>query len=185
MEAIVSKLNVDKIDRDYSIDFTKGILVLAMIIYHSLNYSKTNSLFDNYLHFIGSGFIFMAGFLITNINRDKYKQETRTLYTKLILRGLKLAALFTILNILINLAVKQNYGDRLMGINIFIENAFSIFIKGNGKIAAFEILLSIGYLFLLSPLLLLGINKTKYFILIIAIVLTLICVVMPAFNIYS
>ena len=46
---------------------TKGVLVMAMVIYHSFNYSTDYTLGFKYLPFLPPSFILIAGFLISRL----------------------------------------------------------------------------------------------------------------------
>ena len=61
--------------RNSALDFTKGALVLFMVLYHSLNYFRLDrgGPYLTYLRFLSPSFIFISGFLITHIYRSKYQ----------------------------------------------------------------------------------------------------------------
>jgi hypothetical protein len=66
--------------------------------------------------------------------------------------------LFTALNIGASLAVGRNYNGAEMGIWTFIDNAYAVYITGNGR-AAFDVLVPIGYFLLLAPCLLMATSR--------------------------
>ena len=82
------------------LDFTKGALVLTMVVYHWLNYfySSQGDVY-RYLRFLTPSFIFITGFLISNIYLSKYRSADSGLSKRLAQRGLKLIAVFVVLNL--------------------------------------------------------------------------------------
>lgn len=148
--------------RNPALDFTKGVLVLFMILYHWINYFVSVEVdIYRYLRFITPSFIFISGFLITNIYLAKYDPGDPRLRKRLAQRGLKLLAVFTVLNLTASLVTRTNYNGRALGIDAFIGNLFSIYLAGNGG-AAFFVLVPISYLLLLSAGLLLTGRLYKY-----------------------
>ncbi len=137
-------------DRNQALDFTKGVLLLFMVLYHWINYFvAVGGTVFTYLRFLPPSFIFIAGFLIANIYPAKYGFSTSSLYTRLIVRGLKLLALFTVLNVVANIFFARSYRSAMPGVDGFISDAATIYTSGNAK-AAFGILVPISYLLLLS-----------------------------------
>ena len=150
-------------------DFTKGALVLFMVLYHWLNYfvGATGDYY-NYLHFLTPSFIFITGFLISHVHFAKYGMGSARLSARLLIRGLKLLALFIALNFLIAVclpgsSVHNAFCDAPLGVNlytIFVDG--NSFIDGIGKAAAFGILVPIGYLLICSSGLLLLSRNLRY-----------------------
>ena len=138
------------VDRNHALDFTKGVLVLFMILYHWINYfvGIGGSVFT-YLRFIPPSFIFIAGFLIAHVYPAKYGLNGSRVYKRLIIRGLKLLALFTLLNVIANIFFAKSYKSAMPGIDGFLRDAATIYGSGNTK-AAFGVLIPISYLLLLS-----------------------------------
>jgi len=152
-------------DRRLALDAVKGLLVLLMVLYHWLNYFVTREgEIYRYLRFITPAFIFITGFLITNVYLAKYRIGERKLHGKLLVRGLKLVTLFTVLNLGANLLVQKNYDGSELGVARFVANASAIYMSGDGKGAAFEVLVPIGYLLAASSLLLLGCKVHRHFL---------------------
>jgi peptidoglycan/LPS O-acetylase OafA/YrhL len=86
--------------RDTAIDFTKGGLVLFMVLYHWLNYFVgPRGQYYNYLRFLTPSFIFISGFMISQIQLRRYESSGRHLASRLIVRGFKLLILVLLLNI--------------------------------------------------------------------------------------
>src|SRR5947209_3560903 len=81
-----------------ALDFTKGALVLIMVLYHWLNYFYGPS--DNrYMRFLTPSFIFITGFLISHIYFSRYGIAAPKLPGRLVQRGLKILGVFVLLNI--------------------------------------------------------------------------------------
>ena len=150
-------------------DFTKGALVLFMVLYHWLNYFVgAEGAYYNYLHFLTPSFIFITGFLISHVHFAKYGADSARLSGRLLIRGLKLLALFVALNFLIavflpGFSVRNAFYSAPLG-----NNLYSIFVDGNsfvdgiGKAAVFGILVPIGYLLICSSGLLLLSRNFRY-----------------------
>ncbi len=140
-----------------ALDFTKGVLVLFMVLYHWLNYfySPTGD-FYRYLRFLTPSFIFITGFLISHIYFAKYGCAGWQAPKRLAVRGLKILAIFVLLNGAI--AILPGSPTRsILARNSAIANLIDIFVTGNvstesGKAAAFGILVPISYLLLISAL---------------------------------
>src|ERR1700758_4327571 len=78
-----------KAGRIAALDFTKGSLVLIMVLYHWINYFY--GVQDNrYLRFLTPSFIFITGFLISNVYLSKYGVSDPKLPRRLIQRGAKI-----------------------------------------------------------------------------------------------
>ena len=141
-------------NRNEAIDFTKGALVLFMVLYHWLIYFQGPfGLIFRYLRFLPPSFIFITGFLISNAYLARYKITDPRLPKRLAIRGLKVMGVFVFLNLLISFLFTR-FGS------LSAANFFAVFVTGNvfvagfGKAAAFYILVPISYLLLLSALLL-------------------------------
>lgn len=135
-----------------SLDIAKGLFVLAMVFYHSLNYSSEYYLAFRYLSFLPPSFIFIAGYLVIALYPNRYQADTRRMYLRLIVRGLRLILIFTLLN-LGGLMVARSYHP-LDVPAVMWENGVDIFVIGSGRYAIFEVLLPIGYFLVISPLIL-------------------------------
>jgi hypothetical protein len=146
-------LNMSKleyVERNQALDFTKGTLVLFMILYHWINYfvGIGGSVYT-YLRFVPPAFIFIAGFMIANVYPQKYGFNDSRIYKRLAIRGLKLLALFTFINIIANSLFTKVNRWVMPGIDGFLRDASTIYISGNAK-AAFGVLVPISYLLFLS-----------------------------------
>src|SRR5690348_5413104 len=63
--------------RDTALDFTKGLLVLFMVLYHWANYFLgfnfgPEGKYYDYLRFLTPGFIFITGFMISYVLLQRY-----------------------------------------------------------------------------------------------------------------
>lgn len=149
---------------DY-MDLTKGVLVLLMVVYHSLNYSSEYYLAFRYFSFLPPSFIFISGLLIFEIYPEKYRNRRIEIYRRLWVRGGKLFALFVVLNIF---AGPFTGKLQITSENLTLSNVssafFSLFVFGTGRSAVFEILLPIAYLLILSPLLLHACSRRPWLI---------------------
>lgn len=150
-----------KAQRNPALDFTKGALVLFMVLYHWLNYfTSTTPDSYRYIRFVTPSFIFIAGFLISNIYLSKYEISDPRLPKRLFQRGLKILGVFVALNLVITFLFSKSYAGRILFTS---SNLGAIYVTGNtviagsGKAAAFYVLVPISYLLMLSAgLLILG-----------------------------
>lgn len=155
--------------RDTAIDFTKGILVLFMVLYHWLNYFIASSgHFFNYLRFLTPSFIFITGFMISQIHIQKYGTYGLRLPRRLLNRGLKLLAIYIGLNSLILFIPGGFLARHAYASSSLPATLFSVFVTGNTtvyggqKTSSFGILLVIAYLLVLSAALTLLSRRVKY-----------------------
>jgi hypothetical protein len=154
-------------DRDFSLDFVKGVLVVVMVIYHTMNYFSTaGDQGFGYVRFVTGSFIFISGYIISIFYEKKYRIDRAGVSKRLLSRGLKLLMIFTALNVLINLAGIGNPRKAPLGIGRYLGNVTSIYVFGDGKLAAFQVLLPISYLLMLSPVLLFFNGFKKSFVVI-------------------
>lgn len=153
--------------RIQALDFTKGALVLIMVLYHWLNYFYGPT--DNrYLRFLTPSFIFITGFLVSNIYLSKYSVSDPQLPKRLIQRGLKIFGVFVLLNLCRILLVRENLPWQGASIRFSITNLLDVYILGTGvgggqaKAIAFFVLLPISYLLILSAVLLVASKFYRY-----------------------
>jgi peptidoglycan/LPS O-acetylase OafA/YrhL len=137
-----------------ALDMTKGVLVVFMVIYHSLNYSTQFYLAFKFMAFLPPSFIIITGFLLSRVYLARYTANDFALHGRLLTRAAKLLILFTVLNVGAQLVRSQNYHGPSLGIAQFFSHWPDIYFRGAGRLVAFEILLPIAYLLLLAPLLL-------------------------------
>jgi hypothetical protein len=152
---------IGKAGRISALDFTKGMLVLIMVLYHWINYFYPHD--NRYLRFLTPSFIFITGFLVSNIYLSKYGASDPRLPWRLVQRGLKLLAVFFLLNL------TRSF---LMGVSLLQQvskgDLLDIYLVGNGvgggqaKAIAFSILVPISYLLILSAPLIIASRFYRY-----------------------
>ncbi len=153
-------------NRISALDFTKGALVLLMIVYHWLNYFvAAEGDFYRYLRFVTPSFILITGFLISNVYLSKYDLSDTRLGKRLAQRGAKVMGIFIVLNLIIDLLLHRA-DMATVGGPWSPRTLELVYVSGNtematGKVAAFYILVPISYLLLLSAVLIL-ISHYKY-----------------------
>ena len=147
-----------KASRIPALDFTKGALVLTMVLYHWINYFFVAQ--DNrYLRFLTPSFIFITGFLISNVYISKYGISDAQLPKRLIQRGLKILGVFVFLNLTRSLLVSGTSHEQSSAAPWSTRSLIDVYLLGSGvgggqaKAVAFFILVPIGYLLILSALL--------------------------------
>lgn len=134
-----------------ALDWTKGALVLCMIVYHAINYSAFNSMAFQFLAFLPPSFILIAGFLVGQVYVKNYDLDSWKPYRRLMVRGFKLLVLFAALNVAYCVARERNLSNGLLD---FTNHSSAIFLSGNERAGIFEVLLPIAYFLLLAPALL-------------------------------
>lgn len=149
-----------------AIDFTKGALVLIMVLYHWLNYFwGPEGFIYRYLRFLPPSFIFITGFLISHVYLSRVQGSIVKLTKRLIVRGFKILAIFITLNIL-KIALLPNFRDGAAISGYFSSRTIaSVFTSGNvgdARVAAFNVLVPIGYLLIVCGCLMLGRARNKY-----------------------
>lgn len=150
-------------------DFTKGTLVLFMVVWHWLNYFYgTQGNIYKYLRFLTPSFIFITGFLISHVHFSKYGAGSSMLSKRLFLRGIKLLGVFVALNLLVSLLVPESFLKDIASGRSIVADLDAIFFTarlsgdGVGKVAAFGILVPISYVLMLAALLSLACRFFKY-----------------------
>jgi peptidoglycan/LPS O-acetylase OafA/YrhL len=155
----VAAANGNKTQRLPALDFTKGALVLVMVLYHWLNYFVgPQGLFYVYLRFLPPSFICITGFLISHVYLSKYRITDARLPRRLAVRGLKILGMFVLLNAAISGLIRGSFD------NFSVAVLESIYVSGNmasGRAVAFFVLVPIGYLLLLSAGLLIACRYFK------------------------
>jgi hypothetical protein len=148
--------------RNDALDFTKGSLVLIMVVYHWLNYF-VDLQWDvyRYLRFLTPSFIFISGFIVSAIYPVKRFGHDSKIRRRLWQRGGKLLALFTILNLGISALGSASSGASGAPPWAFVSEAYAIYVTGNGR-ASFEILVPIAYFLLLAPFALAAAARWKH-----------------------
>jgi peptidoglycan/LPS O-acetylase OafA/YrhL len=156
------------LSRDTAIDFTKGALVLFMVLYHWLNYFfGPQGQYYDYLRFLTPSFIFITGFMISQIQLRRYEHSGRSLAKRLFVRGLKLLAVFLVLNALAYAALSRvQVSYSLLGKSLR-SLSWAAFVVGTSrapdgqKSVIFNILVPIAYLLILSAMVVLT-RRVRY-----------------------
>src|SRR6266496_1590699 len=142
--------------RNPALDFTKGALVLIMVLYHWINYFIGPQWgYYDYLRFLTPSFIFITGFMVSNIYLSKYAVADLRLPKRLFTRGIKLLAIFLALNATRFAVIPILGTGKLVHDPLDPSNLFAAFVSGNfpvvgAKLVSFSILVPIGYLLMLS-----------------------------------
>jgi Acyltransferase family. len=132
-----------KAQRVAALDFTKGTLVLLMVLYHWLNYFVSlDGSYYKYLRFLTPSFIFITGFLVSHVYLRKYRITDPRLPKRLLERGLKLVAVFLALNLVIGFLIRGGFEAPLSQWEFYFTGSAA------GKRASFAVLLPIGYVLL-------------------------------------
>ncbi len=132
------------------VDFSKGALVLTMVLYHWMNYFvQGHEDGYRYLRFLTPSFIFLAGFVISYVYRPRLADGKRKVFLRLVTRGLKLLALVFVLNAGI-LLMRAPFGESQL---IDVPGMGAALLSGTGRIS-FSILVPIAYLMILSAMVL-------------------------------
>ena len=151
------------VSRNAPLDFVKGLLVIAMVVYHEMNYFSTAGPEGfGHVRFVTGSFIFISGYIISTFYEKKYRTDRVATSKRLLIRGLKLLMIFSALNLLIHLTGFGNPNKGPFGIQRYLSNLLEIYGSGSSRVAAFQILLPISYLLLISPIFLYfsGFKKT-------------------------
>jgi len=153
---------------DAAIDFTKGTLVLFMVLYHWLNYFVgPQGHYYNYLRFLTPSFIFISGFMISGIHLSRYGNSGWHLSKRLTVRGFKLLAILFLLNALVSFAPAR-FEVRPADLATFLRNICWALIVSNPtasagqKSVAFSMLVPIAYLLILSAGLVILTKRERY-----------------------
>jgi peptidoglycan/LPS O-acetylase OafA/YrhL len=135
-----------------ALDFSKGALVLIMVLYHWMNYFiRADGDVYKYLRFLTPSFIFITGFLISQVYLSKKNSSRPNIRGRLLVRGLKLLAVVACLNIgLIVILVRGSVSD---GPAFSIAQLGLAFFLGMAPVA-FSVLIPIAYLLIMAGILL-------------------------------
>jgi peptidoglycan/LPS O-acetylase OafA/YrhL len=153
-DRLTSKNASAKRQRIWALDFTKGALVLIMVLYHWLNYFVgAQGFYYRFLTFLPPSFICITGFLIAQVYLSRYRIADVKLPKRIAIRGLKLLMIFVVLNAIVSAVVPKAGGGK--GISAMLSPAalWSIYVSGNmtgGRLVAFYVLVPISYLLFIS-----------------------------------
>jgi len=169
-----------KVGRIPALDFTKGALVLIMVLYHWMNYFYGPH--DNrYLRFLTPSFIFITGFLISNVYFRKYGISDPQLPKRLLQRALKILGVFALLNVTRSLLMQGGFLGSGLDAPWSSSNLIDAYLMGTGsgdgqaKAVAFFVLVPISYVLGLSALLVIMSRFYRYTFYV-ACLLCLLCV---------
>jgi hypothetical protein len=137
-------------ERVSALDFTKGVLVVFMIVYHSINFIHNDPEWTKYLRFVPPSFILITGFLITNVYLVKYDLRSHQVGKRLLVRGFKLFMIFAVLNVASNLLLTRTWDGNRFETGSLPDRVGDVFLWGTGKQAFCQVLLPISYLLVLS-----------------------------------
>lgn len=132
--------------RNSSLDVAKGLCVLGMTIGHSFNYfAPAGSFIYHQMLFITGSFVFITGYIISNISLNKYLAggNLTVLGTRLFTRSLKLLGIFIFSNLAIQTILKRNTVYPLL------DYLHTMFILGDYRIYSFSLILIIAYVLML------------------------------------
>lgn len=144
--------------RNVALDFTKGFLVLLMVLYHWFNYFVGPSEIYKYIRFLTPSFIFISGFIVANIYFAKYDVRDLHLSARLATRGLKIIAVFVALNAMIGGLLLRHTAPLLQ---ILIARLTGTVTPGV-KDAAFPVLVPIGELLLVCAALVFVYRRSRH-----------------------
>ena len=158
VEVVVAKPEVKSV-RLVALDFTKGALVLIMVLYHWINYFVGAEWpYYKYLRFLTPSFIFVTGFLISTVYLSR-RTPGLELSKRLIGRALKLLGVFVALNLARTVLLILSSHGAVTPYPLNGASITAVFIFGNvsadqtSKTMAFYILVPISYLLILSAVL--------------------------------
>lgn len=164
--------------RNYEIDFVKGILVVGMVLYHSLDYFQFGSSMIKYVQFITGSFIFTSGFLVSAIHMKKYDVQTSGISRRLYMRGFKLLVLFILLNAVLYFLGWQTNWKNGVEVESISDAIYIIFVSGTYKMVAFDILVPIAYSLFLAGGLICVFRERTWLYMVLAAVAILYCSLM-------
>jgi hypothetical protein len=157
-------MDVVKGRRIAALDFTKGALVLIMVLYHWLNYFARPDLDYRYLRFLPPSFIFITGFLISHLYLAGRTVDL-SVSKRLLTRAVKLVMVFGVLNVARALVIGALSTGTAATDRLTVTNILSVFLVGPDvadKVMSFYILIPISYLLALSAALLQCYRSFRY-----------------------
>ena len=177
--ALMTTIEAPQKRRIPALDYTKGTLVLIMVLYHWLNYfvSPEGQIY-RYLRFLTPSFIFISGFLISHVYFATYGIGDSRVPKRLMWRGLKILAVFILLNAVRTFLIPDSRSGLMPSRFWSTQDLMAVYITGNvavggSKVAIFPILVPIGYLLLLSAGLVTIYRRYKYTFHVISLLLLL------------
>ena len=168
--------------RIHAIDFTKGVLVLLMVVYHVLNYLQFGSVPHDYMGFVPSSFIMITGFLAAHGYLNAHSFSVPKMGRRLGIRALKLLLIFTCLNVAAQLVWSTNRYGAELSVHGFFRKWFDVYLTGDARGVAFDVLVPISYTLLLAiPVLSIQAIKPR-FLPLLAIVTFALCATIGAYG---
>ena len=157
----------DATQRIAALDFTKGALVLLMVLYHWINYFIGPQWpYYFYLRFLTPSFIFISGFVITHVYLSKYDPADVRLPKRLLVRGLKLLVIFAALNVGRSVVLPMLSSGSPVADPLALKNILAVYVTGNlpntTKLVSFSILVPIAYLLMFSAALMVPMRRHRY-----------------------
>ena len=180
-----SPAHSEKVGRIPALDFTKGTLVLFMVLYHWINYFVGPKwAYYRYLRFLTPSFIFITGFMISNVYLSRFDAADPRLLKRLLNRGMKLIAIFVFLNVARDCMLSVLSTDNMLSTMVDPHVLFAIFITGDftGKVIAFYILVPIAYLLIVSGLLIVPLRLYRYTFHVACLVLLVVIAVLSMYR---
>lgn len=179
-KGIETTINSKKFKRVDAIDFTKGVLVILMVVYHSLNY---HGIFPyRYIPFVAPGFVMITGFIVTQLYFPKYGKNIGQLRKRLFERSIKLLLIFTILNLISRTLWPTHNLGILFDIERFFRDWKSIYFVGSIRGIAFDVLLPISYVLIICALVPRIVSIEKYFIIFFAISFFTVSIILGSYS---
>ncbi|HEY3862886.1 MAG TPA: hypothetical protein VGO59_13460 [Verrucomicrobiae bacterium] len=118
-----------------------------MVTHHSLSYFNPGHRhwLIRYVDFVTGGFVFAAGFLAAYLLVQNTRSTCAEISRKSLARGLRIALVFLLANLAVEVFVGGNGKGKTFGVTQFVTNIGSILVVGRKDLAAFPILLPIAY----------------------------------------
>ena len=120
------------------------------------------------------------GFLLMQLYAGWPSQGSRPIGRRLAVRGLKLLAIFTILNLAARLAWQRNHYGAELDVMEFLRNWFDVYVTAHAKAIAFDVLVPITYTIWLAIGVIALREKRRWTPLVLAVSVFATCVVLDA-----
>jgi hypothetical protein len=160
-------------ERSRSVDFARGWCVAGMLLHHTLNYFPLAVPLIKYARFVTGAFPFLAGFIIGHHYLRIYPGSGRAMVPRLILRALKLLAVFLCLNFITRILPtgRVHWGDWTR--TEIEQGIFLLFVSGNYRYLDFDLLVPIAYTLLLGGVLARALGSRPWLIHLLAVALVI------------
>jgi peptidoglycan/LPS O-acetylase OafA/YrhL len=171
------------------IDFVRGLCVVGMVVHHSLDYFGGDLILAKNIRFISGAFVFLSGFLMSQVSFRKAEASGEYINSsrRMIFRGLRLLAVFTLVNLLVTVLGYSVKGGGEGGLAGVLSRLWAVYIEGSYTAAVFALLVPIAYIVILSGILLLILKKKIRWVVPLGILAAAVCSVLAfsqdrAFN---